>query len=215
MPRLLSKKEVIEVLDLLKTVHPNPVCELVHDSPFELLVATILSAQCTDVRVNQITAKIFPQYNKPEDFADMEQARLEELIKSCGFFRNKAKNIIAASEQIVKDYGGEVPQTVEQLEQLAGVGRKTANVVASNAFGVPAIAVDTHVFRLANRIGMVQEKTVEKTEIALQKKIPKERWTEAHHLLIHHGRYICKARRPNCAACPIQAYCHYYKKLGQ
>ncbi|MDO5733418.1 MAG: endonuclease III, partial [Eubacteriales bacterium] len=187
--------------------------ELNHDSPFELLIATILSAQCTDRRVNQVTAKIFPEYKTPEDFLTLSQEALEDKIKTCGFFRSKAKNILACCARLVSDYDGRVPETLEALQGLAGVGRKTANVVASNAFGVPAIAVDTHVFRLSNRIGIVRETTVEKTELALQRKIPRQRWTESHHLLIHHGRYICMARKPNCEACPIQAYCHYYRGL--
>lgn len=215
MRKLLTKKEALFVLDQLKLLHSNPVCELVHDTPFELLVSTILSAQCTDQRVNQVTAEIYPRYNQPQQFAEMAQEELEELIRPCGFFRNKAANIRAAALAIVEDYGGLVPETIEELMALPGVGKKTANVVASNAFGVPAIAVDTHVFRLSNRIGFVAEKTVEKTEAALERKIPRERWTESHHLLIHHGRYICQARRPQCERCTIREHCRYFNKVGQ
>lgn len=215
MRKIMTYREAVEVLDKLVLQHPNPICELEHNSPFELLIATILSAQCTDKRVNIVTAKIFPKYNQPADFADMELGKLENMIKPCGFFRNKAANIKAAASEIAIKHGGEVPRTIEELMRLPGVGKKTANVVASNAFGVPAIAVDTHVFRLSNRIGFVDEKNVEKTEMALQKKLPKERWTEAHHLLIHHGRYVCFARNPDCGNCIIKEHCRYYNGVGR
>lgn len=213
MENLLTKKEAEKCLDVLEKTYPDAHCELVHKSPFELLVATILSAQCTDVRVNQITSELFKEYNKPEDFSNMEIEKLENLIRSCGFYRNKAKNIKNASNVILEKYNGEVPHTIEELIKLPGVGKKTANVVASTSFGVPAIAVDTHVFRVSNRIGFVDEKTVKKTEISLQKKIKKERWTKAHHLFIFHGRRTCAARSPKCNECSVKEFCRFYRSV--
>lgn len=212
--RLLNKKEVDEVLDILEECYPDAHCELEHNSPFELLVATILSAQCTDVRVNLVTSEMFKKYNKPEDFVELGVENIEKLIKTCGFYRNKAKNIFLTSLKLLGEYNGEVPNTIEELVKLPGVGKKTANVVASTCFGVPAIAVDTHVFRLSNRIGIVKETNVESTELSLQKKIRKDRWTKAHHLLIFHGRRNCFARKPACEECMIKNYCRYYKEFN-
>ena len=211
MPRKKTKKEVIEILDRLIEIHPNAHCELVHETPFELLVATVLSAQCTDVRVNMVTEEMFKKYNTPEDFKNLTIREIENEIKTCGLYKSKAKKIKETSEILVNEYGGQVPDTLEELVKLPGVGRKTAGVVLSNAFDVPAIAVDTHVFRVSNRIGIVKEKTPEKTEFALMKAIPKERWTHSHHLLIFHGRRICKARKPECENCNITEYCNFYK----
>lgn len=197
-----------KILDALEALYPDADCALVHSNPFELLVATILSAQCTDERVNMVTARLFSKYKTPEDFARLKQSELEEEIKELGLFRNKAKNLIAMSQKLLTDHGGEVPQDRESLEGLPGVGRKTANVVLSNAFDIPAIAVDTHVFRVANRLGLVSRApnplAVEKQ---LMKNIPKERWSKAHHQLIHHGRQVCEARKPKCDECPLLPYC--------
>lgn len=212
MRKLLTKEEVKEVLNILNKEYPDAQCELNHNSPYELLVATILSAQCTDVRVNQVTSELFDYYNTPAKIIEMGIERLEDYIKPCGFYRNKAKNIMGASLMILNQYNGEVPDTVKELMKLPGVGKKTANVVASTCFGVQAIAVDTHVFRLSNRIGIVNEKNVEDTEKSLQKKIEKNMWTKAHHLLIFHGRRTCKARKPLCEQCVINSYCKYYNK---
>lgn len=212
MRKLLTKEEVKEVLNILNKEYPDAQCELNHNSPYELLVATILSAQCTDVRVNQVTSELFDYYNTPAKIIEMGIERLEDYIKPCGFYRNKAKNIMGASLMILNQYNGEVPDTVKELMKLPGVGKKTANVVASTCFGVQAIAVDTHVFRLSNRIGIVNEKNVEDTEKSLQKKIEKNMWTKAHHLLIFHGRRTCKARKPLCEQCVINFYCKYYNK---
>ncbi|MGO3751530.1 MAG: endonuclease III [Peptoniphilaceae bacterium] len=212
MRKLLTKKEISEVLDILEDTYPDAKCELIHSSPFELLVATILSAQCTDVRVNKLTSTIFQKYNKPIDFVNLGLENIEILIKPCGFYRNKAKSIFMTSKILIEEYNSEVPKTIKELMKLPGVGKKTANVVASTSFGVPAIAVDTHVFRLSNRIGFVDEKDVEKTEASLQRKIEKARWTRAHHLLIFHGRRTCKARKPLCEICPISNYCKYYQR---
>lgn len=196
----------------MENTYPDAHCQLDHKSPFELLIATILSAQCTDVRVNKITEELFKRYNKPCDFYKMPQEKLEGLIKSAGFYRNKAKNIIGTSRVLMDKYGGEVPGNFEDLVRLPGVGRKTANVVLSTAFNVPALAVDTHVFRVTNRIGIVAEKTPEDTEISLCKKIKKERWSKAHHLFIFHGRRICSARKAKCQICPLTDLCLYYKE---
>lgn len=211
----MTKKEASEILDILDTLYPDAHCELVHKTPFELLVATILSAQCTDIRVNEVTSEMFLKYNQPKDFATMDQRKLEKLIHSCGFYRNKAKNIIAAAKIIDQDYHGKVPETIQELVKLPGVGKKTANVVASTCFNVPAIAVDTHVFRVSNRIGFVDENNVEKTEAALQRKIEKNRWTKAHHLFIFHGRRMCSARNPNCQLCPLTDRCRFYLRSGK
>lgn len=211
MKDILTHEEADLCLDILEKTYPDAHCELEHESPFELLVATILSAQCTDVRVNKVTSEMFKKYKEPEDFADMDIKKLEGLIKECGLFRNKAKNIKASSSVILEDYDGEVPNTISELMKLPGVGKKTANVVASTAFGVPAIAVDTHVFRVSNRIGFVHEKNVLDTEKALQNKIDKSRWTKAHHLFIFHGRRCCTARNPNCEDCTINNICRYYE----
>ena len=211
MKNILTHEEADLCLDILEETYPDAHCELDHKSPFELLVATILSAQCTDIRVNKLTSEMFKKYNKPEDFANMDINKLEGLIKECGLFRNKAKNIKASSSVILENYNGEVPNTISELMKLPGVGKKTANVVASTAFGVPAIAVDTHVFRVSNRIGFVHEKNVLDTERALQNKIDKSRWTKAHHLFIFHGRRCCTARNPRCESCTINKICRYYE----
>lgn len=201
--------DVDAILQRLDEAYPDAWCALVHSNPFELLVATILSAQCTDQRVNIVTARLFPRYNRPEHFAALTYGELEELIKDCGLYRNKAKAIVDMSRMLLEQHGGEVPATREELMKLPGVGRKTANVVLSTAFGVPAIAVDTHVFRVANRIGLADAPDVTQTEEQLMAAIPEERWAKAHHQLIHHGRNICSARSPKCHECPIAPHCRY------
>lgn len=210
MPRKKTKKEVVEILDILSEMHPDAHCELVNSSPFELLVATILSAQCTDARVNIVTEEMFKKYNTPQQFKELSIPDIEEMIKTCGLYKSKAKKIKETSEILVDKFGSEVPDNLEDLITLPGVGRKTAGVVLSNSFGVPAIPVDTHVFRVTNRIGIVKENTPEKTEMALMKAIPKDRWTHSHHLIIFHGRRVCKARKPECDNCMITSYCNYY-----
>lgn len=210
-----GKKEIAgEILDRLILIHPEPVCELKFNTPFELLVAVILSAQCTDKRVNEITTELFKKYNTPEDFANIDPRELEKLIFSCGFYRNKAANIIKAATDVLVRFDGKVPSTVEELVTLAGVGRKTANVVYAVAFGGQAIAVDTHVLRVSNRIGFVKTDKPEVVEKALTEIFPKERWAQAHHLLIHHGRYTCKARNPECDKCNICEFCDHYKEIS-
>lgn len=183
-------------------------------TPFELLVATILSAQATDVSVNKVTKEMFKEANTPEDFANMDIKTLENYIRSIGIYRNKAKNIKAASKILVNDYNSIVPKDKKELQKLPGVGRKTANVVVSNAYGIPAIAVDTHVFRVSNRIGLANATNVDKTEDQLEKNIDQSRWTKTHHQIITHGRAICKARNPLCEECPINEICEYYRRLN-
>jgi endonuclease-3 len=208
----MNKKNTKEVLDILENTYPDAECELIHSNPFELLLATVLSAQTTDKKVNQVTEKLFKKYKTPEDFASLSQEVLEKEIKEIGLYRNKAKNIIALSKMLIEEYGGKVPDSKEELVKLPGVGRKTANVVVSNAFGVPAIAVDTHVFRVSNRIGLAHSEDVVGTEEQLMKGIPKERWTKAHHLIIFHGRRTCAARKPKCEECSIASYCKHKEK---
>ena len=201
------KKFQLEELKILEETYPGAKPELKFGSPFELLVAVILSAQCTDKRVNLVTAQLFPVANTPEKFLRLGQARLEEIIKPCGYFRAKAEHIIGASKMLIEKFGGKVPSDFDELIQLPGVGRKTANVVTSVAFKNPAIAVDTHVFRLANRLKLAEGKTPLEVELGLQKIIPREKWSDAHHWLIRHGRDICRARNPKCAECPLNKIC--------
>lgn len=208
----LNKDEIAEVLEILSKNYPDAKSELNYNNPFELLIATIMAAQSTDRQVNIITEKLFKKYPRPEDIVELSAEELGRIIKSSGFYRNKSKNILKTCEILLDKYQGEVPKTREELEQLPGVGRKTANVVISNAFGQDAIAVDTHVFRVTNRIGIVKAKNVEDTEQELMKKIPKSLWSEAHHWFILHGRRVCKARNPLCDICDIRHYCIYYKK---
>lgn len=210
MEGILNKKDREKVLDILGGLYPNPETELNHSNTFELLIATILSAQCTDVRVNKITKELFKKYNKPEDYLKLTQEELGELIRSCGFYKNKSKHILGTCRMLVEEYGGKVPSTRKELMKLPGVGRKTANVVLSNAFSVDAIAVDTHVFRVSNRIGLANSDNVLDTEKDLMKNIDKSLWSQAHHWLIFHGRRVCKARKPLCEECSLTEYCLYY-----
>ena len=205
-----DKAVVLKVLEELRLLYPEAKCELDHMNPFELLVATILSAQTTDKKVNQVTKVLFARCRSPYDFLSMSQSELEDIIKEIGLYRNKAKNILQMCRQLIEKHGGKVPSTMEELTELAGVGRKTANVVLSNAFGIPALAVDTHVFRVSNRIGLADSSNVEETEAQLMEGIPREDWSEAHHLLIWHGRRTCDARKPKCGICPINPVCKYF-----
>lgn len=204
----------MKILEILEKNYGDMSCALNYETPFELLVSTMLSAQTTDVTVNKATEVLFKVYNKPSDFVVIPQEELEVYIKTCGFYKTKAKNIINTSRKIMSEYNGEVPNTLEDLTKLPGVGRKTANVVLSNAFGKAAIAVDTHVFRVSNRLGLADAKDVEKTEEQLMKNIPEEYWSRAHHWLIWHGRRVCIARKPKCDICPLSEYCKAYN-LGQ
>lgn len=204
---MAQSEKTKKILEELKRLYPNVKTMLKFTTPFELLVATILSAQSTDKQVNRITGPLFKKYNTPQDFAALEPAELEEMIKGCGLYRNKSRNIIAASRMLLEKYGGEVPRDLESLMELPGVGRKTANVVLSNAFGQEAIAVDTHVFRVANRLGLAESSTPLGTEMDLQQAVPRELWSKAHHWLINHGRQVCSARKPKCSSCTLRPWC--------
>ena len=203
-------KNVNEILDKLEALYPDAKCELNYTTPFVLLIATILSAQCTDVRVNIVTDKMFKKYNTAKEFNKLSLEQIIEDIKTCGLYKSKAEKIKETSRILCENFDGEVPNTLEELVTLPGVGRKTAGVVLSNAFNVPAIAVDTHVFRVSNRIGIVHTATPEKTEFKLMEVIPRNRWSHSHHVLIFHGRRMCKARKPECTECPIKRDCDYY-----
>lgn len=210
--RLLNKEERNQLITILLKTYPDAKAELNHSNAFELLIATILSAQCTDIRVNLVTAELFKELSVPSDIDVISKERLETLIKSCGLYHSKAKNIRATCQILNTQYGGEVPADIKTLTSLPGVGIKTANVVASNAFGIPAIAVDTHVQRVSNRMGLVSSKDVHKTERDLQKRIDRSLWTKMHHVLIFHGRYCCKARNPACQSCSVNYLCIAYRK---
>ncbi len=207
------KKRTKAILDILKEDYPDAKCELNHESPFQLLVATILSAQTTDKKVNEVTETLFRDYPDLDSFLTLSVEELEERIKQIGLYRSKAKNLIMMCNQLKEKFNGEVPKTMEELTSLAGAGRKTANVVLSNAFGVPSIAVDTHVFRVSNRLGMADSDNVLEVEKQLQKELPKREWSLAHHLLIFHGRRCCIARNPKCEICNLTQYCKYYKDV--
>ena len=192
-------------MEELRSMHPEAECELVYGTPFELLVSVILSAQCTDKRVNEVTPALFAWCNTPQAMAEKTEEELIPYIRSCGFYNNKAKNIIACSKSLVERFGGREPETVEELVTIEGVGRKTANVVVAVAFGGDAMPVDTHVFRLAHRLGLSDANTPEGVEKDLCRQVPQGDWSAFHHLLIHHGRYVCKARSPMCEQCCVSA----------
>ena len=206
------KKDILEIVNAVDEIYDNPKCELNFSSNYELLVAVILSAQCTDKRVNTVTSELFKKYNTALKMITLSQAELEEKIRPCGFFHNKAKHILDCSNELVRKYNGEVPSDKEKLKALAGVGEKTANVVLSMAFNIPAIAVDTHVFRVSNRLGLANAKTVQNTQKALEENIPKDKWIKFHYSLVLHGRHVCKSQRPNCKECKLSGCCKYYKK---
>ncbi|MBI3934975.1 MAG: endonuclease III [Acidobacteria bacterium] len=202
-------QRVVELLKRLEKAYPDAKCALKHTNPFQLLVATILSAQCTDERVNMVTPGLFKKYPTPQDFAALRPEVLEAEIRSTGFYRNKTKSILGASQKIVKEFGGKVPQTMEELLTMPGVARKTANVVLGTAFNVASgVVVDTHVHRIAQRLDLTKEKTPEKIEQDLMKLIPQDEWIDFAHEMIFHGRRCCTARKPNCPACPVEDLCH-------
>lgn len=202
------KNRAAEIIKRLKKAYPDAHCALDHSSPFELLIATILSAQCTDVRVNIVTANLFRKYRGPADFLAVSQAELEKDIHSTGFFRNKAKNIQAACRRIIDVFGGEIPKTMDELLTLGGVARKTANVVLGNAFGIASgVVVDTHVGRLSRRLGLTENENAEKVERDLSVLIPKKYWVMFPHWMIYHGRQICDARKPKCGECLLADIC--------
>ena len=203
----MSEDFRLEELRILEEVYRGAIPALKFNSPFELLTAVILSAQCTDKRVNEVTKILFPIADTPEKILRLGQIELEKIIKPCGYYHAKAKHIVESSRILLDEYGGEVPEDFNDLLKLPGVGRKTANVVTSVAFKNPAIAVDTHVFRLSNRMKLAEGKTPLEVELGLQKIIPREKWSDAHHWLIWHGREICTARKPNCDECPVNEVC--------
>lgn len=199
-----------EIVEKLDRIFPNPKCELRYSSVYELLVAVILSAQCTDKRVNIVTQELFKDYNTPEKMIQLSQTELEDKIRTCGFYHNKAKNILSMSRDLIDKYNGEVPKDISEMQKLAGVGRKTANVVYSEAFQGDAIAVDTHVLRVSNRLGLVKTDNPLKCELKLMDIFDKNLWGKLHLQLVHFGRYICKAQKPDCGNCDFRNICNYY-----
>ncbi|TVX92955.1 endonuclease III [Paenibacillus agilis] len=209
---MATSARVRRILDTFGEMFPDAHCELIHSNPFELTIAVLLSAQCTDEMVNKVTVDLFRKYKRPEDYIAVPLDELEQDIRRIGLFRNKAKNIQKLCHMLLESYDGEVPRQHDQLTTLPGVGRKTANVVVSNAFGVPAIAVDTHVERVSKRLGLANdEDSVLEVEKKLMRKIPKEEWTDTHHRLIFFGRYHCKAQSPRCEVCPLLEICKFGK----
>lgn len=206
---MVGSSKTEEILNILESTYPEAECALDHKNVFQLIVAVALSAQTTDKSVNQVTPVLFAHYPTAEALAAADPEAVEEDIRRIGMYRTKAKNIVAMARKLCDDFGGEVPCDYDALVSLPGVGRKTANVVLSVGFGQQRIAVDTHVFRVANRIGLTHEKDVLKTELSLMERIPEERWSRTHHSLIFHGRQCCDARKPKCDECPINTYCEY------
>ena len=205
---MTKKERVALLLELMENAYPDVKCSLNYSNPLEMLIATQLSAQCTDARVNIVTEELFKRYKTAEDYANADIEELQEYIRSAGFYKNKSKNIINCCKRLVEVYGGEVPDTMEDLTSLAGTGRKTANLVLGDIFHQPAVVVDTHCIRLSNRIGLVKdEKDPVKIEMALKKLIPPERQLKLCHQFVHHGRVCCTARKPDCKSCPIKAAC--------
>ncbi|MBQ9008064.1 MAG: endonuclease III [Clostridia bacterium] len=203
------EERIPQILSILETTYPDARPALNFESPYQLLTAVILSAQCTDVKVNKVTPELFRRYPDAAALAAAPVSDVEDVIRTCGLFHAKARNLIATARILTEQYGGEVPRTREALEALPGVGRKTANVVLSCAFGEDAIAVDTHVFRVSNRLGLADAPDVLKTEEQLMANIPKDQWSHAHHWLIFHGRQVCHSRNPACATCPLRTLCEY------
>ena len=207
-----TKKEASTILEILRRNYPEATCSLDFESPFQIVIAVMLSAQCTDERVNKTTPSLFAKFNTPEDFANANLEDIEELIHSCGFYKNKAKNIKACSKKLIEEYDGIVPETMEGLQSLPGVGRKSANVIMLEAFGdAQGIAVDTHARRISNKIGFSSKAEPEKIEQDLLKQFKKEDWVDVNHLFVWHGRYTCIARNPKCESCPLTSYCNEYK----
>jgi len=208
----MKSGEINSLFRNLNKVTKNPRSDLKYKNKFTLLVSVVLSAQCTDFNVNNVTKKIYPKYNKPEHFVKLGRKKIEKLIKSIGLFRNKAKSVYLLSKQLIEKHNGKVPKNFEDLFALPGVGRKTANVVLNEGFGLPTIAVDTHIFRVSNRTSLAPGKNPDQVEQALYKVVPKKYLKNSHHLLLLHGRYICKARTPSCKRCIIIRYCKYSQK---
>lgn len=209
----MKKKDAIEMIELLKKTYPDATCSLDFNTPFQLVVAVMLSAQCTDERVNKTTPNLFDRCKTIQDFAEIPLEELESIIHPCGFYKNKAKNIKLCAKQVLENFGGEVPHTMEELTSLAGVGRKSANVILLEVFGIQAgIAVDTHAKRISNLTGLSKEKEPTKIEQDLLKIFPKEYLKDVNHLFVWHGRNTCVARKPKCDTCAVKEYCKHYKK---
>lgn len=206
------KRKVKKISKKLYETYPEATCSLDYQNPLQLLISTILAAQCTDERVNIVTKDLFQKYRSVEDFANANIEELEQDIKSTGFYRNKAKNIIACCNKLIREHGGQVPDNMEDLTALPGVGRKTANVILSNIYNVPGVIVDTHCKRLSNRIGLTEQEDPVKIEQDLMEIIPHKDWSKFSNNLVYHGRAICDARKPKCEMCPISEYCSYYDK---
>ncbi len=202
-----KRERVLEIIKVFEEIYPSADCTLDYMSPLQLLIATQLAAQCTDARVNLVTPALFERYKTAADFAEADMDELMEYIRSTGFFRNKAKNIIACCQKLITDFGGEVPQTMEELLSLPGVGRKTANLVLGDSFGIPGIVVDTHATRLSNRMGFTSEKDPYRIELDLLKIVPSENQSQFCHCLVFHGREYCSARKPLCDVCPLRELC--------
>ncbi len=212
----MKKQDIIPFVETLKNTYPDATCSLDFKTPFQIVVAVMLSAQCTDERVNKVTPALFKRCKTIQDFADIDLNELEQLIHSCGFYKNKAQNIKLCAKQVLENFNGEVPQTMEELLTLAGVGRKSANVILLEAFGIAnGIAVDTHAKRISNRIGLSLQKEPEKIEQDLLKIFPKEYLKDINHLFVWHGRNTCDSRKPNCVSCTVKNYCKYYHNLSK
>lgn len=212
---MLKKEQIKEVLDILEDTYPEAECALHHKNVFQLIVAVALSAQTTDKSVNLVTPALFERYPDAQALAEADAEEVSEYIKRIGTYKTKARNIVGMAQKLVSEYGGQVPEDYDALVSLPGVGRKTANVVLSVGFGHQRIAVDTHVFRVANRIGLVHEKDVLKTELSLMERVPEDRWSRTHHSLIFHGRQCCDARKPKCDECPINTLCEYINGVSK
>ena len=207
----MTKQNAIKIIEILKELYPDAKCSLDFNTPFEMLVAVCLSAQCTDERVNKTTPSIFAKYDTPQDFANADIHELEELVNTCGFYKNKARNLKLAGEKIMKDFNGTVPHTMEELMTIPGVGRKSANVIMLEAFNMPqGIAVDTHCKRIAKRLGFSKETEPSKIEQDLLKVIPKEYYKDVNHIFIWHGRNLCTSQNPKCDKCPLKNYCKFH-----
>lgn len=215
MKKLIPDETIPEILNRLESMHPEAACALDFGTRFQLLAAVMLSAQTTDVSVNKVTPVLFGKYPTPEAMAEANPLDVQEIIKTIGLYKNKSKNLVALSKMLISEYGGEVPGCFDELVKLPGVGRKTANVVLAEGFGEARIAVDTHVFRVSNRIGLTCAGDPEGVEKELMERLPEEQWTRSHHLLIFHGRKVCHARKPDCANCALTDSCLYFTNGGK
>lgn len=214
MEQLIKDDQISRTMDLLEEMHPEAACALDFGTRFQLLSAVLLSAQTTDVSVNKVTPVLFAKYPTAEAMAEADPLEVQDIIRTIGLYKNKSKNIVAMAKMLVSDFGGEVPGDFDELVKLPGVGRKTANVVLAEGFGQARIAVDTHVFRVSNRIGLTSAKDPEGVEKGLMTRLPEDQWSRAHHLLIFHGRKVCHARKPDCDACALTGICLYHKNGG-